>query len=122
MFCTTFSGPPSEDVTDADISGCLRPLYCQVLPNDELYMPLSSSLIELSIPDGEGACVLMGKILLDINMAVLEEYNSFQGIFIPRGHLRCKPDGKSNFHREEFAVVSGVNIIRLKELGNQSLI
>lgn len=119
MFCTTFSGPPSED---ADISGCLRPLYCQVLPNDELYMPLSSSLIELSIPDGEGACVLMGKILLDINMAVLEEYNSFQGAFIPRGHLRCKPDGKNNFHSEEFAVISGVNIIRLKELGNQPLI
>lgn len=119
MFCTTFSGPPSED---ADTSGCLRPLYCQVLPNDELYMPLSSSLIELSIPDGEGACVLMGKILLDINMAVLEEYNSFQGAFIPRGHLRCKPDGKNNFHSEEFAVISGVNIIRLKELGNQPLI
>lgn len=98
MFCTTFSEAPSEDVTDIDNSGCLRPLYCQVLPKDELYMPLSSSFIELSTPAGECACVMMGKILLDINMAVLEEYNCFQGSFIPRGHLRSKPDGKKNFH------------------------
>lgn len=98
MLCTTFSGAPSEDMTDIDSSGCLRPLYCQVLPKDELYMPLSSSFIELSTPAGECACVMMGKILLDINMAVLEEYNCFQGSFIPRGHLRCKPDGKKNFH------------------------
>lgn len=39
---------------------------------------------------------MMGKILLDINMAVLEEYRSFQGFFIPRGHPRSKPDGKKN--------------------------
>lgn len=116
MFCTTFSGAPSEDVTDSDIIGCLRPLYCQVLPNDELYMPLSSSLIELSIPDGESACVLMGRILLDINMAVLEENSSFQSSFIPRGNLRSKPDGKNNFHLEEFTMISGKNII-IKDLG-----
>lgn len=97
MFCTTFTGAPSEDVTDIDNSGCLRPLYCQVLPNDELYMPLSSSFIELSTPDGEGACLMMGKILLDINMAVLEEYNSFHS-FIPRGLLRPKPNGKKKFN------------------------
>lgn len=116
MFCTTFSGAPSEDVTDADVIGCLRPLYCHVLPNDELYMPLSSSLIELSTPDGESACVLMGKILLDINMAVLEEDISFQSSFIPRGNLRSKPDGKNNFNLEEFTVISGVNV-NIKEFG-----
>lgn len=93
MFCVTFS----EDVTDLDNGGCLRPLYCQVLPSDELYMPFSSSFIELAAPDGEGACLMMGKILLDINMAVLEEYNSSQGSFISRGHLSSKPDGKKDF-------------------------
>lgn len=96
MFCTKFSGAPSEDITDIDISGCLGPLYCQVLPSDELCMPLSSSYIDLSASDGEGACVMMGKILLDINMAVLEENeNLFTGSCIPRGQPRSKPDGKN---------------------------
>lgn len=76
MFCTTFSGKSSEDIPDTNVSGCLGPLYCQVLPNDDLYRPFSSSLIELSAANGEGACVMMGKILLDINMAVLEENGS----------------------------------------------
>lgn len=122
MFCTTFSGASSEDATDIDNSGCLRPLYCQVLPNDELYMPLSSSFIELSTPDGEGACLKMGKILLDINMAVLEEYNSFQGSFIPCGHLRSKPDGKKYFHLQEHTVISCMNIVSFRKSGYQSLI
>lgn len=77
MFCTTFSEKSSEDIPDINVGGCLGPLYCQVLPKDDLYRPFSSSLIELSTADGEGACVMMGKILLDINMAVLEENGSF---------------------------------------------
>lgn len=98
MFCTTFSGNPSEDVTDINISGCLRPLYCQVLPKDELYRPLSSSLIELSTADGEGACFMMGKVLLDINMAVLEENaNSLDDSCIPRGQLKSNTNGKQGF-------------------------
>ncbi|XP_044278984.1 neural Wiskott-Aldrich syndrome protein isoform X3 [Varanus komodoensis] len=95
MFCTTFSGNPSEDVTDINISGCLGPLYCHVLPNDELYRPLSSSLIELSTTDGEGACVMMGKILLDINMAVLEENRSLLDSCVPRGQPKSNESGPS---------------------------
>lgn len=98
MFCTTFSENASEDVKDINISGCLRPLYCQVLPNDELYRPLSSSLIELSTADGEGACVMMGKILLDINMAVLEENGSPLESCVPRGQPKPNESGKHAFH------------------------
>lgn len=97
MFCTTFSENPSEDVTDINLGGCLGPLYCHVLPNDELYRPLSSSLIELSTADGEGACILMGKILLDINMAVLEENGSLLNSCVPHGQPKSAKSGKHGY-------------------------
>lgn len=67
MFCTTFLSAPTDDILDgaSDLGGCLAPLQCLVLPQDELYGPFSQP-----VGDSERTCVLMGKILLNVGLGV----------------------------------------------------
>ena len=53
--------------------------------------------MELSTADGEGACVMMGKILLDINMAVLEESGSLLDSCILHGQPKSTESGKHSY-------------------------
>ncbi|KAG9345880.1 hypothetical protein JZ751_009036 [Albula glossodonta] len=78
MFCTTFLSTPSEELTDCGSkpSGCLAPLHCLVLPQDELYMPLAISTSRLSHRHGDQARVTMGKLLLDVNVVATSRDNS----------------------------------------------
>ena len=86
MFCTTFLSAPSED-NHRDGGGgggggagggggggglspgsCLSTLHCLVLPQDELYPPLSNPTARPSICPKERAHTLVGKMLLDVSM------------------------------------------------------
>lgn len=88
MFCTTFLSAPSEELGDGCAEGCvggggggvtpggcLSTLHCLVLPQEELYAPLSSApehaagASRLSLCHGERACGMVGKMLLEVNMA-----------------------------------------------------
>lgn len=78
MFCTTFLSSPSEDHNCEGGGGtsggglgpgsCLSSLHCLVLPQDELYPPLSDSTTRLSICPDERARSLVGKVLLDVSL------------------------------------------------------
>lgn len=70
MFCTTFLSAPSEELSDrgSNPSGCLAPLFCLVLPQEELYMPLAVPTATLSIGDGDCTHITVRKLLLDVNL------------------------------------------------------
>lgn len=87
MFCTTFLSAPSEDnhcesggggggggAGGGGVGGglspgsCLSTLHCLVLPQDELYPPLSDRSARPSICPKERAHTLVGKMLLDVSM------------------------------------------------------
>lgn len=82
MFCTTFLSTPSEDLNCEGNSGrggavgggslspgsCLSTLHCLVLPQDELYPPLSDLTARLSVCPQERAHRLVGKMLLDVSL------------------------------------------------------
>ncbi len=70
MFCTTFLSAPSDEILDgaSDLGGCLAPLQCLVLPQDELYGPFSDPAANLR--HSERTCVVMGKILLNVGLGV----------------------------------------------------
>lgn len=82
MFCTTFLSAPSEELNCEGSGGggaaagggglnpgsCLSSLHCLVLPQDELYPPLSDPAARLSICSKERAHKLVGKMLLDVSM------------------------------------------------------
>lgn len=68
MFCTTFLSAPSEELAEGGPlpGGCLAPLHCLVLPQDELYGPLSEPAARLSLRHGRGCSTLdVGHLLLD---------------------------------------------------------
>ncbi|XP_078798314.1 actin nucleation-promoting factor WASL isoform X6 [Oryzias latipes] len=82
MFCTTFLSNPSEELNcdgggaaAAAVGGgglgpcCLSSLHCLVLPQDELYPPLSNPAARLSLCTEERACSFVGKMLLDVNLS-----------------------------------------------------
>ncbi|XP_047430904.1 WASP like actin nucleation promoting factor b isoform X5 [Mugil cephalus] len=82
MFCTTFLSAPSDELGcdggggGASVAGgglgpgsCLSSLHCLVLPQDELYPPLSDPAARLSVCAEERAGGLVGKMLLDAGMA-----------------------------------------------------
>ncbi|KPP70733.1 hypothetical protein Z043_110415 [Scleropages formosus] len=75
MFCTAFLSAPTEECKPG---GCLAPLQCLVLPEDELYSSLSASDSEsrLSLHHGDHACVVMGQILLDVGVTGMLEGES----------------------------------------------
>lgn len=67
MFCTTFLSAPSEELAEGVPlpGGCLAPLHCLVLPQDELYGPLSEPVARLSLRHGHGCSPLdVGHLLL----------------------------------------------------------
>lgn len=84
MFCTTFLSTPSEELTDGGAplpGGCLAPLHCLVLPQDELYGQLSDPVARLSLrhhsQHGSHSCFIpssptsssvldVGHLLLDV--------------------------------------------------------
>ncbi|KTG06671.1 hypothetical protein cypCar_00004704 [Cyprinus carpio] len=68
MFCTTFLSVPTDEILDgaSDLGGCLAPLQCLVLPQDELYGPFSDAAANLR--HSERTCVVMGKILLNVGL------------------------------------------------------
>lgn len=68
MFCTTFLSAPTDEILDgaSDLGGCLAPLQCLVLPQDELYGPFSDPVANLR--HSERTCVVMGKILLNVGL------------------------------------------------------
>ncbi|RXN05501.1 neural Wiskott-Aldrich syndrome -like protein [Labeo rohita] len=68
MFCTTFLSAPTDEILDgaSDLGGCLAPLQCLVLPQDELYGPFSDPAANLR--HSERTCVVMGKILLNVGL------------------------------------------------------
>lgn len=78
MFCTTFLSAPSEELNCEGGGGtaggglgpgsCLSSLHCLVLPQDELYPPLSDPAVRLSICPEERARSLVGKMLLDVSL------------------------------------------------------
>lgn len=84
MFCTTFLSAPSEELNcegsgggggGATVGGgglgpgsCLSSLHCLVLPQDELYPPLSDPTARLSLCPKERTHSLVGNMLLDVNM------------------------------------------------------
>lgn len=64
MFCSTFLSAPSDELLDgaSDVGGCLAPLHCLVLPQDELYTPFSDAAANLR------HSVVMGQILMDVSL------------------------------------------------------
>lgn len=68
MFCTTFLSAPTDEILDgaSHLGGCLAPLQCLVLPQDELYGPFSDPAANLR--HSERTCVVMGKILLNVGL------------------------------------------------------
>lgn len=68
MFCTTFLSAPTDEKLDgaSDLGGCLAPLQCLVLPQDELYGPFADPSVNLR--HSERTCVVMGKILLNVGL------------------------------------------------------
>ncbi|XP_051543793.1 actin nucleation-promoting factor WASL-like isoform X2 [Myxocyprinus asiaticus] len=68
MFCTTFLSAPSDEILDgaSGMGGCLAPLQCLVLPEEELYAPFSDPATNLR--HSERGCVVMGKLLLDMSL------------------------------------------------------
>lgn len=68
MFCTTFLSAPTDEILDgaSDLGGCLAPLQCLVLPQDELYGSFSDPAANLR--HSECTCVVMGKILLNLGL------------------------------------------------------
>lgn len=66
MFCTTFLSAPSDELLDlgSDVEGCLAPLHCLILPQDELYAPFCDAAVNLR------HSVVMGQILMDVSVGV----------------------------------------------------
>lgn len=68
MFCTTFLSAPSEELAEGGPlpGGCLAPLHCLVLPQDELYGPISEPAARLSLRHAHGCSALdVGHLLLN---------------------------------------------------------
>lgn len=84
MFCTTFLSAPTEELNcdgggvcggvtaigggGVGAGSCLSTLHCLVLPQDELYPPLSDPTARRSICTEDRACNLVGRMLLDVSM------------------------------------------------------
>ncbi|XP_037551868.1 WASP like actin nucleation promoting factor b isoform X3 [Nematolebias whitei] len=73
MFCTTFLSAPSEELISDEGGGlgpgCLSSFHCVVLPQDELYPPLSDASSRLSIGTRNQTCNLSSKMLVDISIS-----------------------------------------------------
>uniref|UniRef100_A0AAZ3PJZ5 Neural Wiskott-Aldrich syndrome protein n=1 Tax=Oncorhynchus tshawytscha TaxID=74940 RepID=A0AAZ3PJZ5_ONCTS len=85
MFCTTFLSSPSEDLSEGGgggamlPGGCLSTLHCLILPQEELYAPPSDLATRLSLRHGDHACGVVGKMLLDVNMAAAGDCKGDRG-------------------------------------------
>uniref|UniRef100_A0A8C2GQA9 WASP like actin nucleation promoting factor b n=1 Tax=Cyprinus carpio TaxID=7962 RepID=A0A8C2GQA9_CYPCA len=82
MFCTTFLSAPTDEMLDeaSDLGGCLAPLQCLVLPQDELYCPFSDAAANLR--HSERTCVVMGKILLNVGLGGGDISGRFSPLFL----------------------------------------
>ncbi|XP_059360759.1 actin nucleation-promoting factor WASL-like isoform X3 [Carassius carassius] len=82
MFCTTFLSAPTDEILDeaSDLGGCLAPLQCLVLPQDELYCPFSDPTANLR--HSERTCVVMGKILLNVGLGGGDISGRFSPLFL----------------------------------------
>lgn len=82
MFCTTFLSTPTDEILDgaSDLGGCLAPLQCLVLPQDELYCPFSDPTANLR--HSERTCVVMGKILLNVGLGGGDISGRFSPLFL----------------------------------------
>lgn len=73
MFCTTFLSAPSEELISDEGGGlgpgCLSSFHCVVLPQEELYPPLSDAASRLAIGTKEQTCNLSSKMLVDISIS-----------------------------------------------------